>query len=148
MCYSDSVRICKEWVFTRDGNKFLKYDSKKTGNEVILPIKPKAWKLLQKYNYDLSGDSNQEANRKLKIIGAMAGIVDVVKEGEKEGPKCSFMASHTARRSAATQMYLQGVSIKMIADLGGWKDFDNLKLYLRSSMMDAAVTAQGLEFFK
>ncbi|HMQ59190.1 MAG TPA: tyrosine-type recombinase/integrase [Flavilitoribacter sp.] len=45
-----------------------------------------------------------------------------VSERKKTGPKWSFVTTHTARRSAATNLYLQGVSLKMIAELGGWGD--------------------------
>ena len=64
----------------------------------------------------------------------------------KTRPKWSFVTPHTARRSAATNLYLQGVSLKMIADLGGWGDDGTLRVYLRASGLDTALVARELGF--
>jgi hypothetical protein len=45
-------------------------------------------------------------------------------------------------------MYLQNVSLKLIADLGGWSRIETLKLYLRASGLETAIMATDLEFFK
>jgi len=148
MSYADSIKIRPEMCFEKNESRFLRYQRQKSGAEAILPIKPKAWELMQKHGFRFNGDTNQEANRKLKIIGAMAGLIELVSEGDRTGPKCSFLATHTARRSAATQMCLQGVSLKVIADLGGWKRIETLKLYLLSSGLDTAEMAKDLPFFK
>lgn len=148
MRWSDSVRIRREWIFTHEGRNLVRYSSQKTATETIIPLKPEAERLLEKYNYNLGKTTNQEANRKLKLIAAMAGITAIDRDGEKEGPKCSFVATHTARRSAATNMYLQNVSLKLIADLGGWSRIETLKLYLRASGLETAIMATDLEFFR
>lgn len=148
MRYSDSVAIRESMVFEKDGKRYLRYSSVKTEVEVALPVKPKAWEILQKYSFKLGSDTNQEANRKLKLIGAMAGLVEETQEGGRRGPKCQFLATHTARRSAATQMYLQNVSLQVIANLGGWKRLETLKLYLRASGLEVALMAHDLDFFK
>ena len=62
--------------------------------------------------------------------------------------KSQQVTTHTARRSAATNLRLQGASLKTIADLGGWKDVQSLQLYLRASGLDSARLARDLEFFK
>ncbi len=148
MRWSDSVRIRREWVFKHEERNLVRYSSQKTTTETIIPLKPEAERLLEKYNYNLGKTTNQEANRKLKLIAAMAGITAIDRDGEKEGPKCSFVATHTARRSAATNMYLQNVSLKLIADLGGWSRIETLKLYLRASGLETAIMATDLEFFQ
>ncbi len=122
--------------------------AQKNDREVVLPVKPDAWAILEKRNFDLSGDTNQEANRKLKTIAAMAGIDELVSEGAKRAPKWKFVTTHTARRSAATNLYLQGVSLKMIADLGGWGDEGTLRVYLRASGLGMALVARDLGFFR
>jgi integrase len=76
--------------------------------------------LLEKVDYKLDFSANQIANRQIKYVAAMAGINDGVRRGNELSPKSNFVTFHTARRSAATNLYLSGVSTKLIADLGGY----------------------------
>jgi hypothetical protein len=84
-------------------------------------VKPKALQILQKYNFNLPKTTNQEANRKIKMIASMAGINTPVQEKGVKGPKANFVCTHTARRSAATNLAMQGVPLDFIAKLGGWR---------------------------
>lgn len=146
--YSDSVRLRRENFFEDGGNWYFRNIAQKTNKESVVPVKPVLLDVLKRNDFNLSGDTNQEANRKLKLIAAMAGLNQEVAEGEKTAPKCSFVTTHTARRSAATNLYLQGTSIKIIADLGGWESEQVLRVYLRASGLESAQAAQRLEFFK
>lgn len=146
--YSDSVKIRKKDFFEKGGRTYLRYFQVKTGKECVIPARDAALAILEKRDYNLSGDTNQEANRKLKTISAMAGINIVVQEGDRTGPKWKFVTTHTARRSAATHLALQGVNLKIIADLGGWEKVETLRTYLRSSGLDSAEVAKDLAFFR
>lgn len=146
--YSDSVLIRRKDFFERNSKYYLRYFQKKTKKECVVPVREKAWSILRKRDFDLSGDTNQEANRKLKMIAAMAGIHTQTGEGDRYGPKWQFVTTHTARRSAATHLALQGVNLKIIADLGGWKKIETLRGYLRASGLDSAEVAKDLMFFK
>ena len=92
--------------------------------------------------------SNPQSNRDIKTICALARIDTEVTQGEERLPKWKFVTTHTARRSAATNLALQNVSVKIIADLGGWTDIRTLRIYLRASGLDSALVAKDLEFFK
>lgn len=146
--YSDSVRIRRKDFFEKNGKQYLRYFQKKTNKECVVPVREKAWSILKRRDFDLSGDTNQEANRKLKAIAAMAGIHTSVNEGDRSGPKWKFVTTHTARRSAATHLALQGVNLKIIADLGGWEKIETLRGYLRASGLDSAEVAKDLDFFQ
>ncbi len=146
--YSDSVKIRKKDFFEKEGRTYLRYFQVKTDKECVIPARDTALAILEKRDYNLSGDTNQEANRKLKTICAMAGINTVVQEGNCSGLKWKFVTTHTARRSAATHLTLQGVNLKIIADLGGWEKVETLRTYLRSSGLDSAEVAKDLEFFR
>jgi integrase len=122
--------------------------SEKTQIRATIPVSTKAARLLKKYDHDFSFTSNQQANRELKRIASMAGINKVVSQGKQSGPKSQFVTFHTARRSAATNLRLQGASLKTIADLGGWKKLSTLEVYLRASGMDSAILARKLDFFQ
>lgn len=149
MRFEDSRRIQEGNVIPgkKPGQRLMKYTQQKTGSYCIVPVSPAAEKILKKRNYDLSGGSNPQSNRNIKTVCALAGINQDVSEGEKVGPKWKFVTTHTARRSAATNLALQNVSIKIIADLGGWADIDTLRTYLRASGLDTAHVAQDLDFF-
>lgn len=147
MRFSDVVRIKQEWLFTLNGKQFLRFQSTKTKVEATLPVKQSALGLLKKHDFKLNFTGNVQANRELKTIAAMAGINMRVSQDGRSGPKSKFVTTHTARRSAATNLYLEGVSLKMIADLGGWTDLQSLRTYLRASGLDTAQVAVDLNFF-
>lgn len=146
--FSDVCAIGRENFFSNDGKKYLRYKSQKTGQEAILPAAQKALDILEKYDYQMGFSTNQQANREMKKICALAGINQVAAEGQRVLPKSQLVTTHTARRSAATNLYLEGASLKTIADLGGWEDIEMLRLYLRASGLDSAKLASDLDFFK
>lgn len=146
--YSDSIKLRRKDFFEKADKQYLRYFQKKTGKECVVPVREAAWSILERRGFNLSGDTNQEANRKLKTIAAMAGISTPAEEGDRSEPKWRFVTTHTARRSAATHLALQGVNLKIIADLGGWEKVDTLRTYLRSSGLDSAEVAKDLDFFQ
>lgn len=148
MRFSDVCRVNRSMIFQMAGKSFLRYQSKKTDTEATLPLKESAMFIMEKYNYDFSFTGNVQANRELKAIAAMAGVNTLVNQGDQSGPKCRFITTHTARRSAATNLYLEGASLKMIGDLGGWRDLQTLRVYLRASGLDTAQVAVDLAFFR
>lgn len=112
-----------------------------------MPLKESALAIMEKHDFTFSFSSNVQANRDLKTIAAMAGLNGKASQDGRQAPKSSFVTTHTARRSAATNLYLDGVSLKMIADLGGWTDMQKkLRAYLRASGLDTARVA-GRGFF-
>ncbi|MCB0631217.1 MAG: site-specific integrase [Lewinella sp.] len=147
MRFSDVCRVNRSWVFRLNGRTFLRYQSQKTGTEATLPLKETALAMLEKYDYDFSFTGNVQANRDLKTVAAMAQMNQHVNQGDQGGPKSAFVTTHTARRSAATNLYLEGASLKMIGDLGGWRDLQTLRTYLRASGLDTAQVAVDLAFF-
>jgi len=147
--YQDGQDHTRRENFFESGAKtFFRYDANKTGIAATIPVKPKALEILEKYNFQLPKTTNQEANRKIKMIASMAGITNVVQEGGQSGPKCNFVRTHTARRSAATNLAMQGVPLDFIARLGGWNNMDTLKKYLLASGLDVAMVAAEYEFFR
>lgn len=146
--FSDVIRINRTMFFEREGKKYLSIAHRKTGTNAVVPVNTKAAAILEKYDYDFSFTANQVANRKIKAVCALANINDQVTEGQRSGPKSQMVGTHTARRSAATNLCLQGVTLKFIADLGGWKETKILMLYLRQSGIDTAIMASDIEFFR
>lgn len=141
--YSDSVKIRPDKFFENDGRRFYQNTAQKTGTHNYVPVKNWVWETLMAYNFELAEDTNQEANRKLKTIGAMAGITTPV-GGQ---PKWAHLTTHTARRSAATNLLLSGMSIEVIAQLGGWKNRQALQKYLLAGGIELAHLAADNPFF-
>lgn len=102
----------------------------------------------EKVQNQLPKTTNVEANRKIKLIASMAGINAPATENGMTAPKCNFVRTHTARRSAATNLAIEGVPLDFIAKLGGWKNLDTLKKYLLASGLDVAMVAAEYEFFR
>ena len=148
MRFSDVTRLTQSNLVNIGDRIFCKYRSVKTDTEAILPVKSRALTLLEKHGFSLDFSSNQQANRHLKTICAMAGINSPVEQGDRTGPKSSFVTTHTARRSAATNLYLNKASLELIARLGGWENGDTVRLYLQASGLDSALLASDLDFFK
>ncbi len=146
MRWEDSTRINREMI--RGDFKYFSYQHGKTEIECTLPISPSAKALLQKRDFKFKGDAIQKANTKIKTIGSLAGINTVITLGAVTAPKFKFITSHTARRSAATQLMLEGVPLGDIMKLGGWKKLQTLQRYLRASGVDVARVAEGYDFFK
>ena len=149
MHYNDKQdHISKEHFFKTNGQTYFRYSAQKTGTPAILPVKPKALELLKKYNYQLPKTTNVEANRKIKLIASMAGINAPATENGMTAPKCNFVRTHTARRSAATNLAIEGVPLDFIAKLGGWKNLDILQRYLLATGLDVARISRGYRFFE
>jgi site-specific recombinase XerD len=146
MRWEDSTRINREMV--KGDFQFLSYRHGKTEIECTLPISPRAKAILQKRDFQFKKDSIQKANDKNKDIGSLAGINSVITIGGVTAPKFKFITSHTARRSAATQLMLQGVPLGDIMKLGGWRKLQTLQVYLRASGLDVARVAKNYDFFK
>ena len=145
--FSDVIRINRQKFFELRDRFYLRTKHFKTGTEVVVPVKPKAQELLEQYDYNFNFSTNQEANRHLKRIAAIAGLNDITSEGNRTLPKSQFVCTHTARRSAATNLFLQNVSLGIIAKLGGWKTSESLRKYLLASGLDNALFAKDLDFF-
>lgn len=102
-----------------------------------IPLTRLALDILDKYNYSLPLDSNQEQNVVIKDILKSCGFNhDVeytrIKGVEQETIIKSFyerISTHAARRSFITIMRNQGVPDKTIMSISGHKDFKTFNMY-------------------
>ena len=126
--FSDYLSINKQCIETlKEGTKIIRYYSKKVDKEIVTVCRDKALLLLKKYNYQFPKISSQNYNLYLKELGQLVGFTEYVTvDGYKKGlpisitkPKYKFIASHTARRSFATNLYKTGISITHIMKATG-----------------------------
>jgi len=111
--YSDYSTLCKEDF---QGDKIIKI-TKKTGKKVIIPLHDYVKEIYKKYDGNVSSNlCIQHFNRYIKSICRKIGFDEVITHSYIVGGtvttisknKWELISSHTARRSAATNMYLTG----------------------------------------
>lgn len=155
--YSDWFNINKFNIVTDRGRKYLRIGSTfKTGVGVLIPISKTLLSILEKYNYRLRPISNQKfnnyikdvfkmiesANDQVEIVHTVAGKlrVDVFE-------KWTLISSHTARRTAATNMYKANIDTIAIMKITGHKREANFMKYIRVSEMESAQKIANNPFF-
>ena len=150
--FSDSAKITHDSI--REGLMFDR--NKKTGNDVVIPIH---WVIEQIFKDHPEGlppsISNQKTNRYLKEIGQRAGINDTIIINKKRGgeivteshKKYELITTHTARRSAATNMYIAGIPTLSIMTITGHRTEESFMKYIRISKEENAKLMQNHSFF-
>jgi integrase len=135
--------VTKDKFITEDGMTIFRIEAEKTGEIVKIPLSPKLVPILKKYEYMLPVISNQKLNDYLKDLGEKAGIKDTIEvtdvragaKHRKLHPKYALITSHTARRSFATNLYLQGVPPQSIMAVTGHKTEKSFLAYLKLTNM-------------
>ncbi len=157
MRYSDYSRIKPQNIKERpDGTKVIDMITKKTGERVVVPIKPELNQILSKYDYKLPKTYEQKVSKYMKEIAEAAKInspieVEEIKGGLKVNstkPKYQMISSHTARRTGVCLMYLAGVSVNDIMKITGHRTEKSFKKYLIISKDEAANKMAQMDYFK
>ena len=152
--YSDYSTLTKDNF--QDG--FIIKRTKKTNVTVRVPMHDYVREIIAKYDGDIpSGLCIQYFNKYLKIIMKEIGLTDkitysytvggVLKTVTKE--KWELISSHTARRSAATNLYMTGrMKTLEIMKLTGHRSEQNFFRYIRLTQDDTARSISGDSFWK
>jgi len=151
--FSDSAKITPQSI--RDN---LLFDRNiKTGANVVIPIHWVIEQIMADHPDGLPPSiSNQKTNRYLKEIGKRAGIDEQVTVSKTKGgrvvsvscPKYEMITTHTARRSAATNMYKAGIPSISIMKITGHKTESSFMKYIRISKEENAKLIQSHSFFQ
>lgn len=150
--YSDYSRLYPENF--NDGKIIIR--TKKTKTPVQIPMHPFVKEILCKYNGVLPpGRCIQYFNKAIKEICKKIGFVELTPYERHIGlefisvlkPKYELISSHTARRSAATNMFLVGIPTYRIMLLTGHKSENAFFRYIRITREENAVTLSGHQFF-
>lgn len=117
--HSDCVRLTEANVDVKRNT--ISYVSQKTKDNTIVPLHKNVMKYLQ--DNTTENITDDEFNKTLREICMKCGIIKKVtifrRGGEERGPKWRFVSSHTARRSAATNLYLRNADILQISRMMG-----------------------------
>lgn len=139
-------------------NGYIVKRTKKTNVDVKVPAHDYVKEIFAKYNgFVPRGLCIQYFNKYLKVIMKEIGLNDLVtysftKGGELKTVTCEkweLISSHTARRSAATNMYLTGrMKTFEIMKLTGHRTEQNFFRYIRLTGDDTARSISGDMFFR
>ena len=155
---SDYNNISTENIITSpEGENFIRVRQKKTGTMVSIPVKEELKQILIKYNYRLPHMAEHSINSCIKEVAKAAGIDEPVSVETTVGgvmrmetrPKYAMVQSHTARRTAATLMYLAGMDVFNICAVTGHSSIAMLKKYIKADEIDRArAISQDVAFAK
>jgi integrase len=139
--YSD---VKPENIFTHtDGRKYIRMITKKTRQTVTIPCHPLILEIFLKYDHRPNklprAISNQKFNEYIKDACKEAGLKEkgrLLSDPAKELWEC--VSSHTARRSFATNLYLDGVDPIEIRKITTHKSEKTFLKYIKVTHMQAA----------
>lgn len=127
----------------------------KKNRDVVIPIHPRVKEILKEMDWDYHMPE-QKINDRIKEICRLADIKEKVfivrteadKEVERVYEKWELVCTHTARRSAATNMLLAGMKASDIMGLGNWASEKSFWKYIRMSPEINAKRLMEHPFFK
>jgi integrase len=152
--FSDLIQVCPENIV--NGGHQIRIRTEKTGEIVVIPLHPIVRQIIENYGGRLPPViSNQKMNQYLKEIGKEAEILDTTQISITRGGKTDKMVNkkyelittHTARRSFATNAYLNDVPTISIMKITGHKTEKSFLKYIRISQEDNANKLVNHPFF-
>jgi integrase len=141
--FSDFSNVKRENIIEKDGESFIKMITQKTSDLVWIPCNPVVLDIFKKYEQNNNRLPNrisgQKFNEYVKQVCKKAGLVE--KGRLSTNPKSELwelVTSHTARRSFATNLYLEGFPTIDLMKITGHKTERAFMKYIRISKLDAA----------
>lgn len=152
-CYT-GLRFSDYSILTSQNIKdgYFEITQTKTGDKIAIPVHPVVKRIFQKYNGNLPrAITNQKTNEYLKEIGKLIpGLSEtftqtITKGGAKiirNHAKWELLTTHTARRSFATNGYLDGIPTITLMAITGHKTEKSFLRYLKLTPKDHAKIIQ------
>lgn len=141
--FSDFSNINPENIVQIDGEYFIKLITKKTKELVIIPCNPVVLDIFKKYEHSRNSlpytISNQKFNDYIKDVCKAAGLTEKGRLSNDIGLELwECISSHTARRSFATNYYLQGFPVIDLMKITGHRTDKAFMRYIKVTKLDAA----------
>lgn len=136
-------------------NGYFRVTTKKTGASVVIPIHPAIRKMMEA-GFDIATPiSEQKINLHIKEVARLAGITQPVEATKFVNhravvdwwPKCDVITTHTARRSAATNMYKAGIPTISIMRITGHTTEKSFMKYIKISAEENAELMARNKYF-
>lgn len=147
---SDYKRISSDMIETIQGDRqFVHLVQVKTGKDVYVPYNDMIKAILDKYDGRLPKVHDQHLNERIKVIGLLLGWTESAGLTERKGVMsyasqkrfCDALATHTARRTFATNAYKAGVPLSAIMAVTGHASEEMLRRYLKLNTKERAMLA-------
>lgn len=152
--FSDWDQLNKSII--KDGMASIR--ATKTGELSTIPIHSRVKSILNKYDDGILPNklSIQTMNEYIKAIGLQAKITEKIETRITKGgkvvksndPKYKLMSTHTARRTFASILILNGVSPYLIMKITGHRTLSSFEKYVRIEDLQASVELKHIDFFK
>jgi integrase len=141
--FSDYSKIRKENIVKIEEDLFVKLITEKTEELVIIPCSPLVLQIFKRYegneNRLPKSISNQKFNDYIKEACQLAELNETGRlSTDLSKPLYQCVTSHTARRSFATNLYLDGYPVIEIMKITGHKTEKAFMKYIRVTKLDAA----------
>jgi len=141
--FSDFSKIKPENIVKLDDDYFINMITQKTKEHVIIPCNPVVLEIFEKYKENSNmlprAISNQKFNDYIKVVCALAELTETGRLNSKPKERlCDMVSSHTARRSFATNYYLQGFPTIDLMKITGHRSERSFLKYIRVSKLDTA----------
>lgn len=148
--YSDYSRLTPDNI--KDG--FIEIKQQKTGSSVAIPVHTTVKSIIDKYGGNLpESTSNQKTNQALKDIFKQVKDFDkIASRTRTQGgmkttvnqEKWNLVSTHTARRTFATNAYLQGIPTLSIMAITGHKTERSFLKYIKVTSKEHAKIMAGV----
>ena len=153
--FSDYSRINSQYIKEVNGGKIIDMIQKKTGEQVLIPVRPELEAILKKYNYNPPRTHEQKVNERIKLVCKKAEINELIETEEIKGglkvtqciAKHLLIKTHTARRTGATLMFLAGIPTISIMKITGHKTEREFLKYIRVTKEETAQTLMNHPYF-
>jgi len=154
--FSDLVDLNENNFYKENDKNIIRVHTKKTDTDVTVPIKKQVLDIFHKYGNKMPRSvSNQKMNEYLKEIGKLAAInTPVTKKMIRGGKsywatfeKWQLITTHTARRSAATNLFLAEFPAISIMKLTGHKTDMSFQKYIKISEDENAFKMAENDYF-
>ncbi|MDH5524541.1 MAG: site-specific integrase [Desulfobulbaceae bacterium] len=140
--------------FVHIENGFLKVSTLKTQTPLIIPVHPVVSAIVERGGLDYRV-SSQKINEHIKEVCLLAGIVAPVtlsrthagRRVETTLPKYKLVGTHTARRSAATNMYKAGIPAISIMKITGHSTEKSFMKYIKITAEENAEILAAHAYF-
>jgi site-specific recombinase XerD len=145
--YSDYEKITNENIIKdAKGNHDLYIIQQKTKEKVVIPLNDRALTILEKYNGFPPKITPQKLRDYIKEVCEKVGLNDKIMITETKGgvksskivEKWTLVATHTARRSFATNSVLKGMDYETVANITGHKNMTSFKKYVKTTAKEKA----------
>ncbi|UZR95921.1 site-specific integrase [Chondrinema litorale] len=106
--YGDYMSFSKDWIKEKNGEKYIEYSRKKSGQKGFVRLFEIAEFILEKYDYCLPKFVNQNYNKYIKEVCFLAGIPE---------NKCNIISTHSARVTAGMIWLNEGISMETVSKM-------------------------------